>query len=106
LPKQTPYTKTLAAYAPKPIKQAKPTSKNPQNQSKSTPTTHQKATNFPQIHQPTHQNQAKPTPKSHQICKNGLGLLLKTHTLTPPRQAISLPALAATGVRTYATTPR
>nr|DAS16549.1 MAG TPA: hypothetical protein [Caudoviricetes sp.] len=44
--------------------------------------------------------------KNHQICKNGLGLLSKAHTLTPPRQAISLLALAAIGVRTYATTPK
>lgn len=64
-------------------------------QAKSTPTTHQKAT-----------KQVKSTPKNHQICKNGLGLLSKTHTLTPPRQAISLLALAANGVRTYATAPK
>jgi hypothetical protein len=44
--------------------------------------------------------------KSHQVCKNGLGLLSKTHTLTPPRQAISLLALAAIGVRTYVTAPK
>lgn len=64
-------------------------------QAKSTPTTHQKSHKTGQIHT-----------KNHQICKNGLGLLSKTHTLTPPRQAISLLALAATGVRTYATTPK
>nr|DAM82269.1 MAG TPA: hypothetical protein [Caudoviricetes sp.] len=33
-------------------------------------------------------------------------MLSKTHTLTPPRQAISLLALTATGVRTYATTTK
>lgn len=64
-------------------------------QAKYTPTTHQKKP----------QSRSKPH-KNHQICKNGLGLLSKTHTLPPPRQAISLLALAATGVRTYATTPK
>ena len=57
-------------------------------QAKSTPTAYQKAI------------------KTSQKPQNGLGLLSKTHTLTPPRQAISLLALAATGVRTYATTPK
>ena len=51
-------------------------------QAKSTPTTHQKKP----------QSRSKPD-KNHQICKNGLGLLSKTHTLPPPRQAISLLAL-------------
>lgn len=64
-------------------------------QAKSTPTTHQKAT-----------KQVKTTPKTTKYVKNGLVLLSKTHTLTPPRQAISLLALAATGVRTYTTAPK
>jgi len=50
-------------------------------------------------------NQSKSTPKSHKPSQNGLGLLLKTHTLTPPRQAISLLALAANRVRTCAPHP-
>lgn len=56
---------------------------------------HQKAT-----------KQVKTTPKTTKYVKNGLGLLSKTHTLTPLRQAISLLALAATGVRTCATAPK
>ena len=74
---------------------ARPFTKKATKQAKSTPTTYQKT-----------QKQAITTQKTCQICKNGLGLLSKTHTLTPPRQAISLLALAATGVRTYATTPK
>ena len=72
-----------------------PCIKKLQNKPKSMPTTYQKSHKAGQIHT-----------KNHQICKNGLGLLSKTHTLTPPRQAISLLALAAIGVRTYATAPK
>lgn len=71
---------------------------------------HHKATkNKPNPRQP-HIKKAtkhiKSTPKPSQKPQNGLGLLSKTHTLTPPRQAISLLALAAIGVRTYAATPK
>jgi len=44
-------------------------------------------------HQTTSQH-IKSTPKPSQKPQNGLGLLSKTHTLPPLRQAISLSALA------------
>ena len=67
---------------------------------------HHKATKQAKSTPTTHQKKQQSTPKPSQKPQNGLGLLSKTRTLTPPRQAISLLALAATGVRTYATTPK
>ena len=75
-------------------KQRRPVHQKTAKQAKSTSTTHQKATKH-----------IKSTPKPSQKPQNGLGLLLKTHTFTPPRQVISLFALAATGVRTCAPHP-